>query len=386
MAAGAISLVGHVGVAAVIATLESTPPLNELPPISVELVVVDEAKPEPATPAGETPPNNIQTDKSVLAMTDPSAPLVAAPAPNKLLSPDETATRNIDPTAPTIFDTGPLDLPRSNAEDDQTYVSKPWSPPSAAMLLESTAQPRQESSPPSPSATATTAQVEIETPKRIATITPLGALSVEPTKPAPAVHLPQPKPLTSQTEHSSAPDPIEPEPDAVSTPPSEPSDPDVIITSAEVSKLVDRAREDVQMSTSVSDVEPPTTESASTHLTEEVGQAEPESTTSVQVAGAVQPVLRPAGVTRGVQVVAGNRPPKYPLAARRHGLEGRVLLRVEVDSRGIAHRVTVTKSSGHKILDEAARRAAGKWQFLPALVGGEAASGAIDVPIVFRLD
>ena len=390
--AGAISLAGHVAVAAVITTLDETPSQDEIPPIMVELVVLDEAELEPAAPAGEPPPENTHIATTVMAMTKPSAPPVAVLTPNELVPPDETARRKPGPTSTTISGTAPLDFSRPHAathhmpEDKYTNVSKAWSPPAAAVHLESTVQPRQKPSSSSPFVTAAVAPVEIETHQQIAAIAPPEAPPAEPTKPAPLVHLPQRKPLSSQTEHLGSSDITESEMDAVSTPPSDPSDPDVAIASAMISKLLDPAREDVHMPTDVEDADPPTPESASKRLIEEAEQAVPASTRPVQFAGAIQPVIRPPGITRGVQVVAGNRPPKYPLAARRHGLEGRVLLRVEVDDAGIAHRVAVTKSSGHKILDEAARLAAGKWQFLPALVGGEPASGAIDVPIVFRLE
>ena len=392
VAAGAISLAGHVAVAAVITTLVEAPPQDEFPPIMVELVVLDEAELEPAAPAGGPPPETTHIATTVMAMIKPSAPPVAVLAPNKLVSLDETARRKPDPTSTSISGTPPLESPRPHAADHHTpadkytNVSKAWSPPAAAVLLESTVQPRQKPSPSSSFVTAAVAPAEIESPHQIAAIAPLEASSAEPTKPVPPVHLPQRKPLSSRTEHFSAPNFTDSEMDAVSTPPSDPSDPDVTIATAVISKLVDPAREDIRMPTDVEDADSPTPESASTRLTEEAEQAGSASSRPVQFAGAIQSVIRPPGITRGVQVVAGNRPPKYPQAARRYGLEGRVLLRVEVDNAGIAQRVTVTKSSGHKILDEAARHAAGKWQFLPALVGGEAASGAIDVPIVFRLD
>ncbi len=98
-----------------------------------------------------------------------------------------------------------------------------------------------------------------------------------------------------------------------------------------------------------------------------------------------QPAETRTGVTRGVRVAAQNRPPGYPFAARRLELEGQVLLRVEVDRAGAVERVTVTRSSGHGLLDEAARRAVNEWRFLPATVDGEAVSGAVDVPVSFRL-
>ncbi len=104
-----------------------------------------------------------------------------------------------------------------------------------------------------------------------------------------------------------------------------------------------------------------------------------------RAADARRPAGTPAGVTRGVRVAAGNRPPGYPFAARRRGLEGRVLLRVEVSRTGTAEQVTITRSSGHGLLDDAARRAVAGWRFLPATVAGAAVSGAVDVPVSFRL-
>ena len=120
-------------------------------------------------------------------------------------------------------------------------------------------------------------------------------------------------------------------------------------------------------------------------LTDELWQ-ETSVGASLQVADVRRPGKIPTGITRGVRVAAENRPPGYPLAARRLGLEGRVLLRVDVDRTGVVKRVAITKSSGHRLLDEAARRAMDKWRFLPAMVNGEAASGAVDVPVSFRLN
>ena len=111
----------------------------------------------------------------------------------------------------------------------------------------------------------------------------------------------------------------------------------------------------------------------------------PDGAAAVGAADVRRPAETRTGITRGARVAAENRPPEYPFAARRLGLEGRVLLRVEVDRAGAVERVTVTRSSGHGLLDEAARRAVGEWRFLPATVVGEAVSGAVDVPVSFRL-
>lgn len=81
----------------------------------------------------------------------------------------------------------------------------------------------------------------------------------------------------------------------------------------------------------------------------------------------------------------GNAPPVYPLAARRNGAEGRVVLRVRVDVDGHAEAVEIVRSSGHDLLDEAARRAVAAWRFVPGRLAGIPVPASVDVPVVFRL-
>ena len=85
--------------------------------------------------------------------------------------------------------------------------------------------------------------------------------------------------------------------------------------------------------------------------------------------------------------VAGlaNTPPAYPLAARRSGAEGRVVLRVWVSAGGAVEAVTVAVSSGHELLDEAARRGVAGWRFVPGRLAGVPVAASVDVPVVFRL-
>ena len=81
---------------------------------------------------------------------------------------------------------------------------------------------------------------------------------------------------------------------------------------------------------------------------------------------------------------SGNKPPRYPLAARRRGLEGRVLLAVLVGADGSAQEVRVQRSSGHRALDAAAAKAARAWSFHPALRNGRQVPAWIHLPIHFR--
>lgn len=71
--------------------------------------------------------------------------------------------------------------------------------------------------------------------------------------------------------------------------------------------------------------------------------------------------------------------PAYPMAARRRGLEGAIVLRVRFDAEGRPEEIVVKTGSGSEMLDNAARDAVMRWRFR----GG--AAGSVDVPITFRL-
>jgi protein TonB len=85
-------------------------------------------------------------------------------------------------------------------------------------------------------------------------------------------------------------------------------------------------------------------------------------------------------------VAALNNPkPPYPLAARRHGLEGRVLLTAHVRADGRCAEVRLRASSGHELLDHAALETVRRWRFLPARRGDTAIDSWVEIPISFRL-
>ncbi|MEW6313987.1 MAG: TonB family protein [Pseudomonadota bacterium] len=80
-----------------------------------------------------------------------------------------------------------------------------------------------------------------------------------------------------------------------------------------------------------------------------------------------------------------NPVPAYPLAARRRGIEGKVLVRAEVQDNGHCSQVTLKQSSGYDMLDQAALAAVRNWHFVPARRGETAVVAWVDVPIVFKL-
>ncbi len=83
---------------------------------------------------------------------------------------------------------------------------------------------------------------------------------------------------------------------------------------------------------------------------------------------------------------ARNPVPPYPLAARRRGEEGVVVLDVLVGTDGSANEVSVRRSSGHASLDAAARETVERrWRFQPAVERGMPVARRVAVPIRFRL-
>jgi len=82
---------------------------------------------------------------------------------------------------------------------------------------------------------------------------------------------------------------------------------------------------------------------------------------------------------------AKNPPPPYPTLARRLGYEGLVVLHVTISPAGECVAVSVKRSSGHEILDNAARDAIRTWQFKPAMINDTPVQGELDIPIQFKL-
>jgi protein TonB len=92
------------------------------------------------------------------------------------------------------------------------------------------------------------------------------------------------------------------------------------------------------------------------------------------------PVIRKA-----IPLYRVNPPPKYPRAARKKKYQGVVLLEVLVNQAGRVHDLKVLQSSGHVILDKAARVSVKKWEFEPGRHGNDKVDMWVRVPIRFQL-
>lgn len=92
-----------------------------------------------------------------------------------------------------------------------------------------------------------------------------------------------------------------------------------------------------------------------------------------------------AAVLAPPRPLASNRAPVYPYAARAHGLQGVVYLRVAIDSDGSVASALIESSSGHSVLDRAAEDAVRGWRFTPAHVDGVPSATTVRIPVTFRL-
>lgn len=110
---------------------------------------------------------------------------------------------------------------------------------------------------------------------------------------------------------------------------------------------------------------------------------------------AAPPITTPATVPAGPAVASAPveaslaylaDPLQYPVQALRQHMHGTVLLRVLVDENGKPLEVSVTRGSGHAVLDRSAReQVLATWRFKPAMLNGHAVRAWATVPVTFTL-
>lgn len=98
----------------------------------------------------------------------------------------------------------------------------------------------------------------------------------------------------------------------------------------------------------------------------------------------------PAASSSGTLVSAtpryrSNPPPDYPLPSRRRREEGIVLLTVVVQASGSPSAISLSRSSGHPLLDRAALEAVRHWTFEPARAANVPVTSSVVVPVRFSL-
>ena len=81
-----------------------------------------------------------------------------------------------------------------------------------------------------------------------------------------------------------------------------------------------------------------------------------------------------------------NREPIYPPDAVRRAEQGAVILLIHVTPMGLASGVDVLESSGHAVLDRAARDAVAVWHFRPAVKDGVPIPFDMPLRVTFQLE
>jgi periplasmic protein TonB len=131
---------------------------------------------------------------------------------------------------------------------------------------------------------------------------------------------------------------------------------------------------------------PPTILNAAVVPSEAPIAAPVETVAAVVAAPPAPPAPEPVKAAFGGIGYRNNPAPDYPPMAVRQGWQGTVLLRVRVLSSGSVEGIEVVRSSGKKLLDDAAIHTVERWVFAPSTRGATPIDGFATVPIEFKLD
>jgi TonB family protein len=106
-------------------------------------------------------------------------------------------------------------------------------------------------------------------------------------------------------------------------------------------------------------------------------------------AAAAGPIQAASATDRQAEAIAESRarnPPAYPVDVQKQGVNGRVVLVVDVATDGSVAGAKVERSSGDARLDASALSAVDKWKFLPKLKDGKPVPSQVRVPVDFEMD
>ena len=101
------------------------------------------------------------------------------------------------------------------------------------------------------------------------------------------------------------------------------------------------------------------------------------------------PVFTEGGNTEGFEMpylISHAKSIDYPRWALHQGWQGEFVIAIEILPAGNMGRSHVMKSTGYKILDEAAADAVQTWQFRPAMKNGKPVLTCIQIPVRFQID
>jgi protein TonB len=98
----------------------------------------------------------------------------------------------------------------------------------------------------------------------------------------------------------------------------------------------------------------------------------------------LRPVPSQATAGLSIPLKLSGDPPPYSRVARREGIEGRVVVRLDVDANGDVTKITVVKSS-HDLLKEDLPSTFRRWKFRPPDKDGKPVAFTVQYDIDFRM-
>ncbi len=84
-------------------------------------------------------------------------------------------------------------------------------------------------------------------------------------------------------------------------------------------------------------------------------------------------------------VIAQEVKPEYPMAARKAGVQGTSLFKIQVLPDGSVGEIQLLQSAGDPTLDASAQKAVKQWKFKPGLSGSKPIMVWMTLPIKFEL-
>ena len=110
-----------------------------------------------------------------------------------------------------------------------------------------------------------------------------------------------------------------------------------------------------------------------------------QASSGVGTTGAARPATEEVTLPSQSAAYLNNPPPAYPAISKRLGEQGRVVVRVLIDEKGLPQQAELQTSSGHARLDQAALNAVMSWRYVPGRKAGRAQAMWFNVPITFDL-
>jgi protein TonB len=118
-----------------------------------------------------------------------------------------------------------------------------------------------------------------------------------------------------------------------------------------------------------------------------VSEPLPAQASTVPIAAPTPPALAPQVELPSSNAEYLNNPrPAYPPLSKRLGEQGKVIVRVFIDTTGMATQAEIRRSSGYERLDQTALQTVMRWRYVPGKRNGVPEAMWFNIPIDFVLD